>query len=81
MKDRQNPNLFSSNCVVDPVELETMDRRPTHIRKPHAMKQGRVAQHPNSPINFAQKLFAQTGLTFLIPNCGLERVLFSERKL
>ena len=42
---------------------------------------GGAAQRSNSPINFAYKLFAQAGLTFLIPDCGLERVLFSKRKL
>jgi hypothetical protein len=42
MKDRQYPNLFFSNGVVNAVELKSVDGCPTHIRKSDSVVQRRV---------------------------------------
>ena len=81
MEDRQYPNLFFSNHIVNPVKLEAMYRRPTHVRESDSVMQSRFAQRSNGAIHFDQKFVTQTGLALLIPDCGVERVLFSERKL
>jgi hypothetical protein len=41
VKDRQYPNLFISNDVVNPVELEAMYRRATHVRESDSVMQSR----------------------------------------
>jgi hypothetical protein len=43
MKDRQYPNLFFSDDVVNPVELEAVYWRSTHVGKSDSMMESRLA--------------------------------------
>jgi hypothetical protein len=53
VKDRQYPNLFVSNDVVNPVELEAMYRRAAHVRESDSVMQSRFTWRPNGAIYFA----------------------------
>jgi len=43
MKDRQYPNLFVPDDVVNAVEFEPVYRCPTNVGKADSMMQGRLA--------------------------------------
>lgn len=81
VKDRENPNLFLANGVVDAVELETTHGCASYIRKADAIVQSRRAQRANSAINLIQKLAAQACLAFLIPERSFECVVVDRSEL
>jgi hypothetical protein len=39
VKDRKYPHFLFADDVIDSIELETMYRRPAHVRKSDSMKQ------------------------------------------
>jgi hypothetical protein len=39
MKDREYPHLLFLNEIIDPIEFESMYRRPAHIRESNSVKQ------------------------------------------
>jgi hypothetical protein len=43
MKDRQDPNFFVPDDVVNAVKFEPVYRRPTNVGKLDSMMQGRLA--------------------------------------
>jgi len=65
VKDRKNSNLVFADATIDSVKLETGDCRPPHIRESDAMMQRRLGERPGCPIQFVQKLLAETSLLFL----------------
>jgi hypothetical protein len=39
MKDREYPHFFFLKEIIDPIEFESMYRRPAHIRESDSVKQ------------------------------------------
>jgi hypothetical protein len=80
VENRQHPNFFGTDHIIDAVIPESADGSATHVGKTDAIQQRIACERANSAIYLFQEILSQPILALFVPEGGVENVLVSGRK-